>query len=48
MLVRMHVPPHSHEALRAALEWSMDQMLSHGITSFTEASTGFVAGMAGK
>ncbi|MCY4363046.1 MAG: amidohydrolase family protein [Gammaproteobacteria bacterium] len=45
MLVRMHVPPHSYEALRAALEWSMNQMLSHGITSFTEASTGFVAGM---
>ena len=45
MLVRMHVPPHSYEALRAALEWSMKQMLSHGITSFTEASTGFVAGM---
>ena len=45
MLVRMHVPPHSYESLRAALEWSMNQMLSHGITSFTEASTGFVAGM---
>ena len=45
MLVRTHVPPHSYEALRAALEWSMNQMLSHGITSFTEASTGFVAGM---
>ena len=46
MLVRMHVPPHSDEKLRKALDWSMQQMLSYGITSFTEASTGFVAGMA--
>jgi predicted amidohydrolase YtcJ len=46
MLVRMHVPPHSDEKLRKALGWSMEQMLSGGITSFTEASTGFVAGMA--
>ena len=45
MLVRMHVPPHSYEQLRKALGWSLQQMLSHGITSFTEASTGFVAGM---
>ena len=44
MLVRMHVPPHSDEKLRKALGWSMQQMLSYGITSFTEASTGFVAG----
>ena len=46
MLVRMHVPPHTDEALRKALDWSLQQMLSYGITSFTEASTGFVAGMA--
>ena len=46
MLVRMHVPPPSDETLRNALNWSLKQMLSHGITSFTEASTGFVAGMA--
>ena len=46
LLVRMHVPPHSDEKLRAALGWSLEQMLSGGITSFTEASTGFVAGMA--
>ncbi len=46
MLVRMHVPPHSDAALRRALGWSLEQMLSYGITFFTEASTGFVAGMA--
>ena len=46
MLVRMHVPPHSDAALRKALGWSLHQMLSYGITFFTEASTGFVAGMA--
>ena len=46
MLVRMHVPPHLDEKLREALGWSMQQMLSYGITSFTEASTGFVAGTA--
>ena len=46
MLVRMHVPPHSHEKLRKALDWSLQRMLSYGITSFTEASTGFVAGTA--
>ena len=44
-LVRMHVPPHPVEKLRKALAWSVEQMLSGGITSFTEASTGFVAGM---
>ena len=42
--VRQHVPPHSDEDLRTALEWSMDEMLAHGITSYTEASTGFIAG----
>ncbi len=42
--VRQHVPPHSDEDLRAALEWSMNEMLAHGITSYTEASTGFIAG----
>lgn len=46
ILVRTHVPPHSDDLLRRALGWSLQQMLSHGITSFTEASTGFVAGMA--
>ena len=44
LLVGAHVPPHSDETLRAALEWSLEQMLSYGITSLTEASTGFIAG----
>ena len=43
-LVRGHAPPPSDKVLRAALEWSLDNMLSYGITSFTEASNGFVAG----
>ncbi|MCY4259173.1 MAG: amidohydrolase, partial [Rhodobacteraceae bacterium] len=45
LLVSGQAPPHSDEKLRAALGWSMQKMLSYGITSFTEASTGFVAGM---
>ena len=32
--------------VRAALTWSTHQMLSYGITSYTEASVGFVAGSA--
>ena len=43
-LVRSHVPPPSDSVLREALTWSLNTMLSYGITSFTEASTGFVAG----
>lgn len=45
-LVRAHVPPPSDTVIREALEWSIKTMLSYGITSFTEASTGFVAGSA--
>jgi len=43
-IVRRHVPRPSAEAVRAALEWSTRQMLEFGITSYTEASVGFVAG----
>ena len=45
-LVREHVPPPSDQVIREALEWSLETMASYGITSFTEASNGFVAGSA--
>jgi predicted amidohydrolase YtcJ len=43
-LVRRQVPLPGARAVRAALEWSLKTMLSFGITSYTEASVGFVAG----
>ena len=43
-LVRVHVPPPSDRIIREALSWSLKTMMSYGITSFTEASNGFVAG----
>jgi predicted amidohydrolase YtcJ len=43
-LVRQHVPKPSEAAVRAALTWATQQMLSFGITSYTEAAVGFVAG----
>ncbi len=43
-LVRQHVPKPTAQTLRSALEWSLQKMLSFGITSFTEAAIGFVAG----
>ena len=43
-LVRTHVPPISDETLRLSLTWAVDEMLSHGITSYTEAFNGYVAG----
>ena len=43
-LVRQHVPKPTAQALSSALEWSLQKMLSFGITSFTEAAIGFVAG----
>ena len=36
-LVRRAIPPNTHEQLVEALRWSLDLMLSHGITSFTDA-----------
>lgn len=41
LLVRQHIPEESDEQVRAALRWALDTMLSHGITSFTEASAGY-------
>lgn len=45
-LVRGSVPRPSATTVREALEWSLEMMLAHGITSYTEASNGFVAGAA--
>ena len=36
-LVRRVIPPNTPEQLVAALRWSLDLMLSYGITSFTDA-----------
>ena len=44
-LVRKYVPPPNQQEVQSALEWSLSEMLSYGITSFTEASVGFSAGM---
>ena len=43
-LVRSHIPPATVADLRAALQRSLKAMLSFGITSYTEAAVGFVAG----
>jgi predicted amidohydrolase YtcJ len=43
-LVRTHIPKPSAQAVRTALKWATHDMLSFGITSYTEASVGFVAG----
>ena len=43
-LVRTHIPKPDAAARLSALKWSHEQMLSHGLTSYTEASVGFVAG----
>jgi len=32
-----HIPPSTDEENAAALKWSLDQMLSYGVTSFTDA-----------
>ena len=44
-LVRGHAPRPSAAVIRSALEWSLRSMLSVGITSYTEASVGFMAGI---
>ncbi|MFO1401803.1 MAG: amidohydrolase [Steroidobacteraceae bacterium] len=41
LLVRRQVPEESDAEVRAALRASLDEMLSYGITSFTEASAGY-------
>jgi predicted amidohydrolase YtcJ len=43
-LIYQHIPKPTVDALRSALKWSLDKMLSFGITSYTEAAVGFVAG----
>ena len=43
-LVRAHVPPPTDDVIRPALAWALQEMASYGITSFTEASSGFVTG----
>ncbi len=43
-VVRMHVPPPSDQVIRESLTWALATMLASGITSFTEASNGFIAG----
>ncbi len=44
-LIRRCIAKPSPQEIRAALEWSLEAMLSFGITSFTEAAVGFVAGL---
>ena len=43
-LVKTHIPKPTAQAARAALEWALSNMLSFGITSYTEAAVGFSAG----
>ncbi|GGV30131.1 amidohydrolase [Streptomyces longisporoflavus] len=43
-LLAASAPKPADEEVEAALEWALGEMLSHGITSFTEAAIGFTAG----
>jgi hypothetical protein len=43
-LVNRIVPPPTDAQVRESLSWALNEMLAHGITSFTEASLGFPAG----
>ncbi|MFH8487239.1 amidohydrolase [Streptomyces longisporoflavus] len=43
-LLAASAPKPSDEEVEAALEWALGEMLSYGITSFTEAAIGFTAG----
>ncbi|ATL31468.1 amidohydrolase [Streptomyces formicae] len=43
-LLALSAPKPADEEVEAALEWSLGEMLSYGITSFTEAAVGFTAG----
>jgi hypothetical protein len=43
-LLGSFVPKPSEAELQSALSWSLERMLSYGITSFTEAAVGFTAG----
>lgn len=44
-LVRRHVPMPGAGEVRKAITWSLHEMLSYGITSFSEAAVGFAAGL---
>jgi hypothetical protein len=44
MLVTSHVPRPTAAELQSALRWSLHEMLSVGLTSYTEAAVGFMAG----
>ncbi|MFI7320977.1 amidohydrolase [Streptomyces venezuelae] len=43
-LLAASAPKPDDDEVEAALEWALGEMLSHGITSFTEAAVGFTAG----
>ncbi|TGB03374.1 amidohydrolase [Streptomyces sp. MZ04] len=43
-LLAASAPTPADEEVEAALEWALGEMVSHGITSFTEAAVGFTAG----
>ncbi|MFE0177730.1 amidohydrolase [Streptomyces sp. NPDC059002] len=43
-LLAASAPKPSDEEVEEALEWALGEMLSYGITSFTEAAVGFTAG----
>ncbi|MCG8441687.1 MAG: amidohydrolase family protein, partial [Caulobacterales bacterium] len=44
-LVQRHVPRPTLEQIRPPMEWALERMLEVGVTSFTEASLGFVGGI---
>jgi hypothetical protein len=44
LLASKPVPEPTDEEVREALKWALDTMVAFGITSFTEADMGFVAG----
>ncbi|MFG2503687.1 amidohydrolase [Streptomyces sp. NPDC048441] len=43
-LLAASAPKPSDDEVESALEWALEEMLSYGITSFTEAAVGFTAG----
>jgi predicted amidohydrolase YtcJ len=44
-LAESHVPPRTEKDAEAALRWALHEMVSQGITSFTEAALGFTTGV---
>ncbi len=44
-LAESRVPPRTEQDAQAALTWALHEMVSHGITSFTEAALGFTTGV---